>query len=96
MWNKIFQELIDYAGELADLHDSPDAKLETLTKKAIQLFEDADDALVSLLPPGFAQLAQLIVDNPIVDGPEAAIAKSVAEAAYQAWKAVRDFAGVKD
>lgn len=90
-FSEIFRKLIAFAGELAELDEAPEQKLEDLTQRAIELIETTDDTLVSLLPPGLRDLAKLLVDNPVVDAPEREVAKALAEAAYQAWKVIRDY-----
>lgn len=90
-FGELFKKLVVFAGELAELDEAPEQKLAELTAKAEALIEAADDTLVGLLPPGLRDIAKLVVDNPVVDAPEREIAKALAEAAYQAWKVIRDF-----
>lgn len=89
----IFLELIRVAAELADLDEPGEQKLADLTERCVSLLEVADDAAVSLLPPGFRDVARWLIDNPGVDSWEREIAKSIAEAAYQAWRALFELLG---
>lgn len=92
-FTNVFVELIQIAAELADLEEPGEKKLADLTERAAELLEQADDAVISLLPPGWQAIARLLVDNPGVDSWERELAMSIAESAYQAWKALRNLLG---
>jgi len=93
-WQKILSELFDIVEELADdTTMTPDEKLDNLTDAVAEFVEAADDAVL-LLPPGFALVAQLIVDNPAINQFQRdLLARPLAEAVYQIWKMKQSLIG---
>lgn len=87
-FSAVFANLVALAAEMTDLNETGEKKLADLTARAVELLELTDDTAISLLPPGWQMVARLLVDNPMVDEWERSLAASIAEAAYQAWKAM--------
>jgi hypothetical protein len=64
-------------------------KLAEVTAIYIPLVERLDDAGVEQLPVGWRPLVKMLIDNPVVDGFEASLAKFMAEQTVQLAKAIR-------
>lgn len=84
-WIQFANEMLDVVQELAELDAPGEEKLERLTNEVAEALERVDD-LVSFLPLGIRDLAQLVMDNPAVDTWQRTyLARPIAEMLYQLW-----------
>lgn len=90
----VIQDAMKLVVDLWDEAIPSSEKLARVAKKLEPVLEHLDDEAVKLLPAGFAQfIGGIIVDNPLTDALERNVCGLIAEALYQAVKAMKSLAG---